>query len=266
MIKFSPAGSSARSHNERKQIISKYVLDQGTATVAELAELTGVSTMTVHRDLGELAKLGVVRKFRGGVSALPPSVFQVNLEYRMSENRTQKEAVAATAAKLVEPGMSVMLDDSTTALALAKLLVTVAPLTVVTNARRIVDIFAGVPQTRLVGLGGDYSHTHEAFFGVLCVEAIESLAADMVFVSTMAMDSNTTYHQEQEVVLVKQAMLTAGRRKVLLMDGTKIKRTALHRLCSVEDFDYLVVDDGVDTQLLGEFMEQTTVRVADTEV
>jgi DeoR/GlpR family transcriptional regulator of sugar metabolism len=63
-------------------------------------------------------------------------------------------------------------------------------------------------------------------------------------------------------VLVKRAMLAAGRRKVLLMDASKTRRTALHRLCPVDEFDHLVVDDGVDSRLLAELRERTDVRVA----
>ncbi|MFD8383795.1 DeoR/GlpR family DNA-binding transcription regulator [Streptomyces sp. NPDC059679] len=251
-----------RSQSARRQTITEYVLAHSTATAAELAELTGVSLMTVHRDLDELARLGVVRKFRGGVSALPSSVFESSLDYRMGVNRAEKEAVAVAAAELVEPGMSIMLDDSTTALALARLLVDAAPLTVVTNARRVEEVFAGVPQTRLIGLGGEYSHTHDSFLGVPCVAAIEALSVDMVLVSTSAVDAHTTYHQEQDVVLVKRAMLAAGSRKVLLMDASKTRRTALHRLCPVDEFDHLVVDDGVDVGLLAELRERTDVRVA----
>ncbi|MGW0310788.1 DeoR/GlpR family DNA-binding transcription regulator [Streptomyces flavidovirens] len=248
----------------RRQIITEHVLKHGTASGAELAELTRVSLMTVHRDLDELARRGVLRRFRGGVSALPSTVFESNLDYRLGVNTAEKEAIAKAAADLVEPGMSVMLDDSTTALALARLLVDQAPLTVVTNARRVIDLFAGHEDIRLISLGGEYSHTHDSFLGVPCLEAIEALSLDMVLVSTSAMDARMTYHQEQDVVLVKRAMLASGTRKVLLMDRTKLARTALHRLAPVEDFDHLVVDDGVGGELLTALKERTDVRVAVT--
>lgn len=249
----------------RRQIITEHVLEHGTASGAELAELTRVSLMTVHRDLDELARRGVLRRFRGGVSALPSTVFESNLDYRLGVNTAEKEAIARTAADLVEPGMSVMLDDSTTALALARLLVDQAPLTVVTNARRVIDLFVGREDIRLISLGGEYSHTHDSFLGVPCLEAIEALSADMVLVSTSAMDARMTYHQEQDVVLVKRAMLASGTRKVLLMDRTKLARTALHRLGPLDDFDHLVVDGGVDGDLLSALKERTDVRVAVTD-
>lgn len=256
-----PAGS-ARSQEQRRQVISRHVLDQGTVTVTELASLTGVSVMTVHRDLDELSRRGVLRRFRGGVSALPSSVFESNLDYRLGVHTAEKDAIAREAARLVEPGMSVMIDDSTTALALARLLPGTGPLTVLTNARRVIDVFAGHEEIRLIALGGEYSHTHDSYLGVPCVEAVEAMAVDLVLVSTSAMNARMTYHQEQDVVLVKRAMLGAGTRKALLMDHSKTARTALHRLCPVADFDHVVVDDRIDEPLLAELREQTDVRVA----
>ncbi|MFG3254714.1 DeoR/GlpR family DNA-binding transcription regulator [Streptomyces sp. NPDC048172] len=259
-------GSGARSQESRRQYIAERVLEHGTVTVTWLAGKTGVSVMTVHRDLDELARRGVLRRFRGGVSAQPSSVFESNLDYRLGVHVAEKEAVARAAAELIEPGMSVMLDDSTTALALARLLPEpgTAPLTVLTNARRVIDVFTDREDVRLIGLGGEYSRTHDSFLGMPCVEAIEALSVDLVLVSTSAMNARMTFHQEQDVVLVKRAMLRSGTRTALLMDHSKLARTALHRLCPVTDFDHVVLDAGVEPRLLAELREQTDVRVAET--
>ncbi len=256
-----PAGS-ARSQEHRRQRIAEHVVRHGTVTVTWLAETMGVSVMTVHRDLEALARRGVLRRFRGGVSALPTSVFESNLDYRLGVHVAEKEAVAREAAHLVEPGMSLMLDDSTSVLALAPLLRDKAPLTVLTNARRVLDAFAGCEEIRLIALGGEYSRTHDSFLGVPCVEAIEAVAVDLVLVSTSAMNARMTFHQEQDVVLVKRAMLASGARSALLMDHSKVARTALHRLCPVAGFDHVVVDDRVPGELVGELREHTEVRVA----
>ncbi|MBA0050989.1 DeoR/GlpR transcriptional regulator [Streptomyces sp. AJS327] len=255
-------GAGTAPQEARRQRITEHVVGHGTVSGAELAELTGVSLMTVHRDLDELARRGVLRRYRGGASALPSTVFESNLDYRLGVNIEAKEAIAAAAARLVEPGMSVLLDDSTTALALARRLVEHDPLTVVTNARRVVEVFAGLAGVRLIALGGEYSHTHDSFLGMPCMEAVKALSVDIVLVSTSALDARMTYHQEQDVVLVKRAMVAAGNRRVLLMDRSKLARTALHRLAPVEDFDHLVVDDGLSEDLLTRLRERTDVLVA----
>jgi DeoR/GlpR family transcriptional regulator of sugar metabolism len=76
------------------------------------------------------------------------------------------------------------------------------------------------------------------------------------------MTGSMTYHQEQDIVLVKRAMLGAAARSVLLMDASKAPRRALHQLCPLEEFDTLVVDDGVGEELMAEMREHVEVTVA----
>jgi DeoR/GlpR family transcriptional regulator of sugar metabolism len=137
----------------------------------------------------------------------------------------------------------VMLDDSTSALALVPLLADVRPLTVATNFLPAVSLLTAMPDTQLIVLGGIYSPTHDSFGGVPCAEAVEALQTDLLFCSVSAVTATHAYHQEQEIVLVKRAMLRAARTRVLLIDDAKLQRTALHRLAPLTDFDLVLVDD-----------------------
>lgn len=251
-----------RSRTSRQQTIVEHVLARGSASSADLVELTGVSLMTVHRDVDELARRGLVRKYRGGVSAQPTSVFESHSEYRRSVRAVEKAAIARAALELVEPGSSIMLDDSTSALALAPLLDEVGPLTVVTNYLPTIDVLKAMAEVRLIALGGDYSRTHDSFNGIACTESIAAMAVDLAVVSTSSMTGSMTYHQEQEVVVVKRAMLDVAARSVLLMDSSKSPRRALHQLRPVDAFDVVVVDDRTDPAVLSELREHTTVVVA----
>lgn len=254
--------SNARSRDIRQQQITDFVMGKGSASAAELAELTGVSVMTVHRDVDELTRRGLLRKFRGGVSAQPSTMFESNVEYRLGAHVEAKAAIARVALRHVEPGSSVLLDDSTTALALAKLLPDVAPLTVVTNYLRVINTLKEVQDLRLICLGGDYSGTHDSFLGMPCVEAVERITVDTAFVSTSSMSAEMTFHQESEIVMVKRAMLASAQNTVLLMDSSKMPRSALHRLAPVGDFDRLIVDSGAPEQLVEELRSRTDVEIA----
>lgn len=254
---------AVHARTRRQQHIVDHVMAQGSASAAELVDLTGVSLMTVHRDVDELARRGLVRKYRGGVSAQPTSVFEAHSEYRLTVRRAEKGAIARAALPLVEPGSSIMIDDSTTALALVDLLGEVGPLTVVTNYRPALDLLRDMSEVRLIALGGEYSRTHDSFNGIACLESIAAMSVDAAFVSTSSMTGSMTYHQEQEVVLVKRAMLDAAARGVLLMDHAKSPRRALHQLRPLSHFDALVVDAAVDPDLLGEMREHLPVTVAD---
>lgn len=52
--------------DQRRAIILQRLESHGAVSVAELARTLGVSAMTVHRDLAELARQGKARKVRGG--------------------------------------------------------------------------------------------------------------------------------------------------------------------------------------------------------
>ncbi|WP_163513621.1 DeoR/GlpR family DNA-binding transcription regulator [Fodinicola acaciae] len=257
------AQKPASARRARQEMIARYVLDHESATANELADLTGVSLMTVHRDLEDLSRQGIVRKFRGGVSAQPSSVFESNIEFRLQSRQAEKAAMARVARQHVEAGMAVMLDDATSTLAVARLLGDVSPLTVVTNYIGAIDVLRKMPDIRLIALGGEYSHTHDSFGGVGCIDAISQLTVDVVFVSTSAMTHEMAYHQEQEIVLTKRAMLRAAHTRILLMDSQKIGRRALHQLCPLTDFDLLIVDSGIKEDQLADIRDGgVTVEVA----
>jgi DeoR/GlpR family transcriptional regulator of sugar metabolism len=239
-----------RGPSQRRRELSDHVLAEGSVSAADLAERFGVSLMTIYRDIDELEREGILRKFRGGVTVQPSGVFESNVAFRKKTMRTEKEAVAAKAATLVEPGMSVMIDDSTTALELARLLPGIDPLTVVTNFLEALNLLADERGLHLMALGGDYDRLHDSFLGVPCVEAVEALRVDLCFVSTSSVLGRYAFHQEQRIVAVKRAMLKAANRSVLMIDHSKLGRTALHRLAPLSTFDLVLVDDRTPPEAL----------------
>ena len=254
--------SAQASRSARQRTILDHVLETGTATAAELADRTGRSLMTIHRDLEDLANRQLLRKFHGGVSALPTSVFESSSDFRLHRRAEEKRALAAVAAGFVEPGMSVMLDDSTTVLALAPLLKERAPLTVVTNYRQVLDVLADAADVRLIILGGQYSRTHDSFIGAPDQTNVGAYAVDVTFQSTSTMDAATTYHQEQDIVSMKRVMLACGTRRVLMMDSSKVGHTALHRYVPVADFTDVILTDDVPGVIADGVADRTRLHLA----
>lgn len=245
---------------QRQEQIAEHVLQRGSVSAKELATMFGVSVMTIHRDLDELEHQGVLRKLRGAAEAQPTSLFESNVRYRVRTAREEKEALARRALEEITPGQSVMLDDSTTSLPLARLLKDITPLTVITNFVRTIQELSGVKGISVISLGGEYLPSHDAFGGVVCETAIASLRADVLFMSTSAVSGCTAMHQEQEIVRTKRAMLTSARKRVLLVDHSKLGKTALHRLAPLRDFDLVLVDGGTDEDTLDE-LKDCSVRV-----
>jgi DeoR/GlpR family transcriptional regulator of sugar metabolism len=249
----SPDRSRERKTEARQRLITQRVVAQGSCSAQELAAEFGVSIMTIHRDLHELERRGIVRKFHGGVTAQPSGVFESQLSYRMISNSEEKEAIARAALAYVEPGMSLILDDSTTILHMIPGLAERGPLHVATTflegLRRLADIAADNNLT-IIGLGGVYDAPHDSFVGMHCIEQIAGIRADALFMSTSAISTGEAFHQEERIVALKRAMLAAATKRYLLVDHTKIGRAALHRIVPLGDFDLVITDAGVDPAVL----------------
>ena len=250
--RLSPEGRQAR--------ITDLVLDTGSMSAQELSELFGVSVMTIHRDLDELQRQGVLRKARGAATAQPSGTFESNVEYRAKANIEAKRMIAQYACRHVEPGMSVLLDDSTTSLQMLPHLAALTPLTVATNYLSALNELARMRDVRVIALGGQYDMHHDSYLGTVCVDAIRALRFDVAFLSTSAVRDGYAFHQEDRIVAVKREMVEAATRSHLLIDHTKLARNAMHRLLPVHRFESIIVDAGVPEAALASLRDHD-VRV-----
>lgn len=246
----------------RQARITELVLDSGSVSAQDLSETFGVSVMTIHRDLDELQRQGVLRKARGIATAQPSGTFESNVEYRAKANVEAKHAIAQHACRHIEPGMSVLLDDSTTALQMLPHLAALAPLTVATNYLTALNELARIRDVQVVALGGHYDVQHDSFLGMPCVEMIRSLRFDAAFVSTSAVGQGYAFHQEDRIVAVKREMVEVAERSHLLIDHSKLTRSALHRLLPLQRFTSVIVDSGTPKASIAELRESVHVEVA----
>lgn len=250
------AGQEPRRENKaeaRKRLITETVLASGSATAQDLANQFGVSLVTIHRDLDELERRGVVRKFHGGVSAQPSGVFESQMSYRLASMTAEKRAIAQVALRFVEPGMSILLDDSTTVLTMIDGLAERTPLhvatTFVTGLRRLSEI-AGDHDLTIIGLGGRYDVAHDSFVGVQTNEQVAGIHVDATFLSTAAVSATDMYHQEEQVAALKRQMLNSATKRYLLIDHTKLNRLALLKIAALTELDLIITDDGADPSVL----------------
>lgn len=240
-----------RRQDERQEAIMELVLSVGSARIDDIVDQFDVSRMTIHRDLDALEARGILRKSRGTVTAVASSLFEASTDYRIRQAREAKEAIARCAFELVEPGQAIVLDDSTTGLHLARLLVQKGPLTVITNFNRVIDELKGRPSISLISTGGEYYQLCDAYKGAIALNALSQLRTDIYFMSTPAITNGICYHQHPELVLIKQAMLKSAEKKVLIADHSKFRKRALHAMCAVSDFDLAIVDAETTPEELG---------------
>ena len=248
------SGNASRrnaSPDLRREAVRRRVAELGYVRVNQLADECGVSIMTVHRDLDELEARGFLRKIRGGATSAPMRTFHGDLAHRMQAQVREKKMMAEFVLRTeVEPGQVVAFDDSTTTLAVARLLPRRAPLTVVTHFLPVIRALAARPGIELIGLGGRYDAAYDSFLGQATAEAAAGLRYDLLFLSTTAVADGVCYIQSLDTVITRRALIASAARSVALVDHTKFDRRALHRLVGLRELDRIVVDDATPEQVV----------------
>lgn len=248
--------SSPLSGDERRSEIMRLVMARGSISIAEISQRFGVSKMTVHRDLGVLESRGLVRKERGSVTAEPSLLFESNFHYRLHRQPEMKRRLAAAAARMIEPGGVIMLDDSTTVLPLVEAIAGMESLTVITHAQAVVERLEEHHHIEVICAGGTYGRMFRATYGLLCEETLAKVRASVAFLSAPAVSGTAAYHQSQDDVRIKRVMMQSAERRVLVVDHTKFHRTALNHLAELTAFDAIFVDDGLDAATIRDLRER----------
>lgn len=250
--------------DERRQQIIDLLVESGVVDLEELAKRFAVSKMTIHRDLDELEAGGLLRKVRGGATIEAGMQFESDFRLRERQGGEGKERMALEALELVEPGMTVMVNDGSMAAMLGSMLPRKKPLTVITNNASILEALKFEKGIDLIALGGMYSSKFNGYFGVLAEQNLTSLRADLAFLSSPAVSGNQVFHMDADVIRVKKAMFNAAVKTCLLVNHTRFDRVALHVLANLDDFDWVITDQvpepNVQQQLLGAGIQLTIAR------
>jgi DeoR/GlpR family transcriptional regulator of sugar metabolism len=262
------SSDASRRHGSpdlRREAVRRRVAELGYARVDQLAEEFGVSIMTVHRDLDELEARGFLRKVRGGATSAPMRTFHGDLAHRMRAQVREKEMMAEFVMRTeVEPGQVIAFDDSTTTLAVARLLPRRAPLTVVTHFLPVIRALADHPNIEIIGLGGRYVPSYDSFLGQATAEAAAQLQTDVLFMSTTAVIDGMCYIQSQDTVITRRVLINRAGRTVALLDHTKFARRALHRLVDLAELDRVVVDPATPQDVVRDLRRRSVpVEVAE---
>lgn len=225
--------------------------------VADLAQLLGVSLMTVRRDIEALDAAGLLEKIHGGAK-LPggAGTHEPGFELKATELQAEKMAIAGEAAAQVREGMAVGLSAGTTTWALAQLLAAGPRITVVTNSIRVADAFqAGGSQSTVIIIGGQRTPS-DALVGPLATAALHQLHLDVLFLGVHGVDAEAGFTTPNVLEAeTNRAFVAAARRVVVLADHTKWGTLGISSFAGLEDADEIISDDGLPGEarrILGE--------------
>ncbi|WP_250514670.1 DeoR/GlpR family DNA-binding transcription regulator [Caballeronia sp. INDeC2] len=220
-------------------------------TVDFLSEHLGTSRETIRRDLTELSLRGQLRKYHGGATLLDRQT-EGAFRSRLLEQDEEKRAVARCAAALFDRDDTLFIDTGTTTLAFAQELAARPAMTVVTNSLAITQTMArGGEAHRVFLIGGEYVDEASENVGQLAVEQISQFHARDAVITVGAIDPSGVMDYELREAEIARAMIAQAKRVTVVADATKLNRTALFQVCTLDRIDRLVVNELPDAALAG---------------
>jgi DeoR family glycerol-3-phosphate regulon repressor len=229
-------------HSKRHGEILRLLAEQGTVTIADLAERLGVSPETVRRDVKPLTDDGMVVKMHGAIG-LPSMTGEAPFERRMRENAEAKKTIARMVAGTIRDGESVMLDTGTTTSFLARELLGHRRLTVVTNSSDIARTLATINDNRVYMAGGELRSDSGAAFGVSAIEFVSRFSVTHAVISAGAIEAaNGIMDHDLAEAEFARMVLSRGQRSVVVTDHTKFGRHGLVRVSGFGGISELATD------------------------
>ena len=226
-------------------------------SVVELSQDLGVSVATIRRDLDSLGAQGRLLRVHGGGEAIesdPDGSFEEISRW----NPIPKDAIAKAAAQMVHDGDTILLDIGTTTACLARRLLG-KRITVITSSIEAVRILSPDDNIPIMVLGGMLRRSYHSLVGPLTAATLAMVSADISFLSAAGISSRGELLDNTGTeVPVKQAMISAANKVVLLADSTKFPRAGLLKAAGPEQINVLITDSGADTQVLDHFHEAGT--------
>ncbi|MET4577918.1 DeoR/GlpR family DNA-binding transcription regulator [Ottowia thiooxydans] len=229
--------------NPRLDHLVDEVRRQGSVSVEALADRLGVTLQTVRRDVKQLAQMGVLARYHGGVR-LPVSTTE-NIEYlqRRQLNEEAKRTIAREIAKAIPEGCSLILNIGTTTEAIARELVRHRGLRVITNNLNVAAILADSPDCEVIVAGGVVRSRDHGIVGETTVDFIRQFRVDIGVIGISGIEQDGTLRDfDLREVKVAQSIIAQSREVWLAADSSKFDRRAMIELARLDQIDILFTE------------------------
>ena len=248
--------------SKRRAQILEAVNQRGVLYFGALSDMfPDVSDMTLRKDLKSLDEEGKIVRIHGGARSLDTvRAPDVPLRQRLTQNMKQKQEIAAKALSFLQPGDAVFLDSGSTMTELAHLFPD-RECTVFCGGLSCVNELSRLEKPAIYLLGGMLNKSSLSVRDPRVAREVEGLHFDVAFISVNGFSPEGGFScRWPERQLMEQAVLRRSRKKVVLMDSTKINRQCTYLICKTAEVDVLISDSGLPAEVR-QAVEQQGVTV-----
>jgi DeoR family fructose operon transcriptional repressor len=246
------------SVNRRQKRLLSLLESNSTLDVTTLTGKLSTSEATIRRDLTKLEQHGkIIRTFGGARLVKTPSLVVRTFAEKCASSRVEKDKIAVAAARLVRPGMSIILDSGTTCWRIAAALKDKTPLKVLTSALAAIEELGTVAGISIYLTGGEFRLKNLDFVGQSVVGNFSQLRADIAFLSADSfIPDKGAFSIDLASAAVAQAIAKCANEVVMAVDHKKFSTSGCYLAVPNNQINYLITDSNIDAEHRNELANQ----------
>lgn len=249
---------------ERQSLILELLEQDGKVDVNSLAVRFSTSRETIRRDLKEMEEAGILKRMHGGavpVATKRSEGYELPLLIRGVQKYDEKQRICKAAAKLLEDGDTLFLDNSSTTMNLLRYVPKDIKITVITNSIQIM-LEAGKLNNEnivVISVGGIFNMKNYSLFGMMSKNFAQNFFPDKAIMSCRGVDENNGMTDAGILEIeLKRDMLIRSKQFILLADYSKFGLIGAVHLGGLDEIDCVITDSKADEQKLKMFEGRKT--------
>ena len=241
---------NSSSAKERRALILSLLEQQEEVLVTDLSRQTGISEVTIRKDLTVLQRRHLLLRTRGGAMRRPieNTTEDATIAKKQLFNFKEKERIGEEAAKLIKEGDFIMLDSGTTTLEVARHLGKFQHLRILTNAMNIATELMNYKRFDVVLLGGNVRTNSHSTVGPLALSVLRNFSRYKLFlgVDSFSLENGVSTPSLEEALL-NQIMVQQAEEVIAVFDSSKFNKRSYIHVADAKELDCIITDRAIPT-------------------
>lgn len=229
------------SQNRKNDIID-ILYEKGRVSVAELAKVLFVSEMTIRRDLIEMEKEGLLKRYRGG-AVLSATDSEMPISKRFYLEEKEKKQLAKMAGTFLSDDITVYIDSSSTCQYIIPSISRFKNITIVTNSVNAL-LMTSKLQIPCFLIGGKYYQHDMCLVGSIAEDYAKLFNVDVAFFSSLGLSEDGIISDSDiEQTQIRKIIMANSKKNIFLFEKNRMNKKFFYTVCHKNDVDEVIVSD-----------------------